>query len=104
MKEDEYIVPNGPLKGKKIELASTTGIDKFDEIAEDLMRRVFELGVNEYLITDESSLWDFTFAADLSDVHRKIQQEFGLDPSDLKSARLLEIFGKLHEQREQGHR
>ena len=104
MKEDEYIVPNSRFKGKKIELASTTGIDKFEEIAEDFMRRIFDLGVNDYLITDESSLWDFTLSADLSDVHRKIKQEFGLDPSDLKSARLLEIFGKLHEQREQDHR
>jgi hypothetical protein len=35
MKEDEYTVPDGPFKGKKIELASTNGIDRFEEIAED---------------------------------------------------------------------
>ena len=104
MKEDEHIVPSGRFKGKKIELALTTGVDKFEEIAEDFMRRIFDLGVNDYLITDESSLWDFALATDLSDVHRKIKQDFGLDPTDLKSAKLLEIFGKLHEQREQGHR
>jgi len=104
MKEDEYIVPNGPFSRKKIELASTTGIDKFEKIAEDFMRRVFDLGVNDYLITDESSLWDFTPAADLSDVHRKIRQEFGLDPSDLNSTRMIEIFGKLQDQRDQGPR
>ena len=104
MNEDEYIVPNGPFKGQKIELASTTGIEKFEEIAEDFMQKIFDLGVDEYLITDESSLWDFTLAADLSDVHRKIGQEFGLDASDLKSGELLEIFGKLHERRELKHK
>jgi hypothetical protein len=104
MKEDEYIVPNGPFAGKKVKSASTTGIDKFGDIAEDFMRRIFDLGVNDYLITDESSLWDFALTADLSDVHRKIKQEFGLDSIDLKSERLIEVFGKLHEQREPGDR
>ena len=100
MKEDEYIVPGGLSKAKKIELASTTGIEKFDKIAEDFMQRIFDLGVGDYLITDESSLWDFTLAADLNDVHRKIKPEFDLDVPDLKSGKLLEILSKLHEQRE----
>ena len=60
MKEDEYIVPSGPLKGKKIQLAPTAGIEMFEGIAEDFMQRIFNLEAGDYLITDESSLHDFT--------------------------------------------
>ena len=60
MKKDNKIIPSGPFKGKRIELAPTTGIDMFLESAEDFMRRIFGFEPGEYLITDESSLFDFT--------------------------------------------
>ena len=100
MKEDEYIVPSGPLKGKKIELAPTAGIEMFEGIAEDFMQRIFNLAAGDYLITDESSLHDFTGVDDmkLADIHHKIQNEYGLDVSDLKSGNLIEIFVRVHDQ------
>ena len=100
MKEDEYIVPSGPLKGNKIELAPTAGIEMFEGIAEDFMQRIFNLEAGDYLITDESSLYDFTGVDDmkLADIYRKIENEYGLDVSDLKSGNLLEIFVRVHDQ------
>ena len=65
MSEDEYIVPSGPLKGKRIELASTAGIDLFKEIAEGFMFKIFGFEAGDYLITDESSLRHFTGVDDL---------------------------------------
>ena len=100
MKKDEYIVPTGPLKGKRIEMAPTTGIEMFEQIAEDFMLRIFGLETGDYLITDESSLRDFKGVDDmkLADIHQKIRDEYGQDVSDLKSGNLLEIFVRLHDQ------
>jgi len=98
MSDDEQIIPSGPFKGKKIQFAPTTGIDMFLEIAEDFMRRIFAFEPGEYLITDESSLFDFTGVEEmeLSDIHQKIQEVYDLDVSDIPSGNLLEIFMRLH--------
>ena len=99
MDENERIIKDGPLKGKRIELASTSGIELFEAIAEEFMRRIFEFEAGDYLITDESSLHDFTGVDDmrLSDIQHKIKEAYGTDVSDLKSVRLLEIFVRIHE-------
>jgi len=100
MEEDEYIIPSGPLKGKRVEMASTAGIELFDHIAEEFMLRIFAFEAGDYLITDESSLYDFTGVDDmkLAVIYQKIRDEYGLDVSDLKSGRLLEIFVRIHDQ------
>jgi len=104
MGEEEYIVPSGPLKGKKIEMASTAGVHMFEEIAREFMLQIFGLEPGAYLITDESSLRDFVVADDmkLADIHRKIEGVFSLDVSDLKSGKLLEIFVRIHERQSGG--
>ncbi|MGH8066040.1 MAG: hypothetical protein ACRERE_12580 [Candidatus Entotheonellia bacterium] len=98
MNEDDNTIPSGPFKGKKIEFAPTTGIDMFWEIAEDFMRQIFAFEPGEYLITDESSLFDFTGLDELeiNDLHEKIQEVFDLDVSDIPSGILLEIFMRIH--------
>jgi hypothetical protein len=98
MIEDDNIIPSGPFKGKKIKFASTTGIDMFLEIAEDFMERIFGFEPGDYLITDESSLFDFTGVDEMEmpDIHRKIQEEYDLDVSDISSGNLLEIFMRVH--------
>jgi hypothetical protein len=100
MNEDDKIIPRGPFKGKKIEFAPTTGIEMFWEIAEDFMERIFHFAPGEYLITDESSLWDFTGVDDMeiTDIYEKIQEAYGLDVSDIPSGNLLAIFLRIHRQ------
>lgn len=98
MKKDYKIIPSGPFKGKRIEFAPTAGINMFLETAEDFMRRVFGFDPGEYLITDESSLFDFTGVdeKELSHIHKKIQEVYHLDVSDVESGNLLTIFMRIH--------
>jgi hypothetical protein len=98
MKKDNKSIPSGPFKGKRIELAPTTGIEMFLDIAEDFMRRIFDFEPGEYLITDESSLFDFTGVHEmsLSDIQKKIQAVYNLDVSDVESGNLLTIFMRMH--------
>jgi hypothetical protein len=91
-------MPSGPFKGKSIELAPTTGIEMFLDIAEDFMRRIFGFEPGEYLLTDESSLYDFTGVDEmhLRNIQQKIQAVYHLDVSDVDSGNLLTIFMRLH--------
>jgi len=95
MHDDDWIIPGRSFKGKKIEFASTTGIEMFFEIAEDFMQRILDVESWDYLITDESSLWDFTGRdkQEIDDIHKKIQAVYDLDVSDIPTGNLLEIFG-----------
>lgn len=97
--KDEIIIQSGPFKGKKIELASTAGIELFEDIAEEFMFRIFGFEAGDYLITDESSLRDFKGVdeMELADIQRRIRRVYGLDVSDLASGNLLEIFVRIHE-------
>ena len=50
----------GPLKGKTVTYASTDRIEEFRRVADDFMLEIFDFLPGEYLITDESTLRDFT--------------------------------------------
>ena len=90
-------VPNDQFKGMKFELAPTNGVDLFWEIAEDFMQRIFDLAPGEYLITDESSLHDFTgFDVEIEDLHQQIRDAYDLDVSDIDSGNLFEVFQRIH--------
>ena len=101
MKKDDRVIQSGPFKGKRIEFAPTTGIDMFREVAEDFMRRVFDFEPGAYLISDESSLFDFSGVEEMErkDIQQKIREVYDLDVSDLASGNLLEIFARLHYRR-----
>jgi len=97
MKNNSRIISRGPFKGKNIEFASTSGINRFREISEDFMNKIFGLEPGEYLISDESSLYEFTGLdeMELPDIHKKIQEFYNIDVSDIKSRNLLEIFRRI---------
>jgi len=97
MKNKSRIIPRGPFKGKKIEFAPTTGIKKFRAISQDFMNKIFGLEPGEYLVSDESSLYDFTGLDEmqLSDIHKKIQEIYNIDVSDIKLRNLLELFKRI---------
>jgi hypothetical protein len=99
MKNSSRIIRSGPFKGKKIEFAPTTGIEKFRAISEDFMKKIFGLEPGEYLISDESSLYDFTGLDEtqLPDIHKKIQEIYNIDVLDIKSRNLLEIFRRIRD-------
>lgn len=95
MSEEWKRVPKDHFKGKKFELAPTGGVDLFWEIAEDFMQKIFAFAPGDYLITDESSLYDF-IDDEIKDIYSRIQKEYDLDVSDLESANLFEIFQRIH--------
>jgi hypothetical protein len=97
MEKESRIISRGPFKGKRIEFSPTTGINRFRAISEDFMNRIFGLEPGEYLISDESSLYDFTSfdEMELHYIHKKIQEMYNIDVSDIKSKNLLEIFRKI---------
>ena len=99
VKKDSGIISRGPFKGKRIEFAPITGINRFREISEDFMNKIFGLKPGEYLISDESSLYDFTGLdeMELPDIHKKIQEMYNIDVSNIMSRNLLEIFRRISE-------
>lgn len=101
MNEDSRIISSGPFKGKKIEFAPTTGIDRFLDISEKFMKKIFDFESREYLISDESSLHDFTGLdeMELSHIQKSIQDVYDIDVSDIESGNLLEIFKRIHNKR-----
>jgi hypothetical protein len=101
MNDDSHIISSGPFKGKKIEFAPTTGVDMFLKISDEFMKKIFDFAPGEYLMSDESSLYDFTGLDewDLTTIQKKIQDVYDLDISDIKSRNLLEIFKRIHNKR-----
>ena len=63
------------------------------------MNKIFGLEPGEYLISDESNLHDFTGLDDveLPDIHKKIQEIYNIDVSDIKSRNLLELFKRIRD-------
>ena len=99
MSEDDKIIPQrGPFKGKEIRLAPQNGVNMFFEVSKDFMKKIFDFEPGEYLITDESSLFDFTGLDDMkiTDLQKKIQDIYGIDFSDIESGNLLKIFMRIH--------
>jgi hypothetical protein len=100
MSDDSPVLRKGPFKGKRVEFASTAGIETFEDIAADFMVDIFGFEPGAYLITDLSSLHDFVGVDDMEfvDVLARIREVYGLDVTDLPNGNLLEIFKRLHEQ------
>jgi len=65
------------------------------------MNKIFGLELEEYLISDESSLYDFTGLDEmqLPDINKKIQEIYNIEVSDIKSRNLLEIFKRIRDKK-----
>lgn len=81
------------FKGKKFELAPQIVIEQYDDIAPIFFKKILDL--NDYLITDESSLYDFEYDHDMKETIARIQKEYGIDVSDLKDLMLVDIFHRI---------
>ena len=101
MSDESRIVSIGPFKGKKIEFAPTTKIDRFFGISNEFMKNIFDFEPGEYLISDESSLYDFTGLDEmhLSDIQKRIQKVYDINVSDIESGNLIEIFKRIYDKR-----
>ena len=86
-----------PVQRKKIELASTMEIDKFESIAPDFFERILDMDRNDCLITDESSLWDFHTERSNDPFYSKILEVYGINVSDVEKGNLAKIFQRIME-------
>lgn len=77
----------------EIEFASRERVDAHPELAEDFIRRV--LNLDWAWISDESSLWDFHSSDDNRALIAKINEVYGVDVSDIKSAKLWQILDRI---------
>lgn len=91
----------GPLKGKTITYASTDRLEEFRRVADDFMLEIFDFLPGEYLITDESSLRDFTEfgSADTSPIWSNITKLYAIGRADVPSERLVYIFAEIQARR-----
>jgi hypothetical protein len=82
------------FEGKRIEYASYNRVEEAGELADDFMFEIFEFDAGEYLITDESSLSDFTeFGSSNTDpLWKTIEARYRIDRTDVASERLVDIF------------
>jgi len=83
----------------KIELALTKEINKHAAIVDDLMARVLGFEPGSYLITDESSLWDFHTEESNEPYLRKIMLLYGIDASDIEPPTIAAIAHRICESR-----
>jgi hypothetical protein len=86
-------------KIEKIEFASQFEIEKYRELADDFLNKVF--GIESAFVTDESSLYDFDFEFDEKIVHhteealKKIVEIYGVDVSDVENLNLAKILQRI---------
>ena len=84
----------GHFKGKKIEFAPTNRIESTQEIADEFMFEIFNFEAGEYLLTDESSICDFTEigSSDTTPIWNKITNQYGINREQVQSDKLVDIF------------
>jgi hypothetical protein len=76
-----------------VEFASQERVNAHSELAQDFIRRVLELECA--WISDESSLWDFHHNEANDILLAKVMEVYGIDVSDIESARLSEILERV---------
>jgi len=77
----------------EIEFASSARVDAHPELAGEFVRRV--LNLDWAFLSDESSLWDFHSSDDNQALIAKIIEVYGVDVSDIESAKLWQILDRI---------
>ncbi|HEY1160115.1 MAG TPA: hypothetical protein VGE83_05760 [Terracidiphilus sp.] len=91
-KEKGELLPR-PGTRVPIEFASQERVNAYPELADDFIQRV--LGLQSAWISDESSLWDFHSDETNDFLYSKIKETYGVDVSDIESAKLCEILERI---------
>jgi hypothetical protein len=82
-----------PGKTRPIVFASQEEVSKDEALSQDFIQRI--LGMEWAWLSDESSLWDFHSEQTNDLFYEKISDIYGVDVSDIQSARLWEIFERI---------
>ena len=85
-----------PGKSVPIEVADSSIISTYDNIARVFLEKILDMDYNRIFISDESSLWDFCMSEnDQKKYLKKVKQIFNLDISDLEDGNLIKIFQRI---------
>jgi len=97
MSKENSVISRGRFKGKKITFASTERIEKFALIASEFMEKIFDLLPDDYAISDESDIRDFTEmgSSDTSEIWTRIKEVYGIEQSEIGSSRFINIFAEI---------
>jgi hypothetical protein len=89
------------MKDKKIEFACLDRIEEFRRVADDFMLEIFDFVPGEYLITDESTLRDFTEfgSSDTAPIWSRITKVYAIERTDVPSERLVDLFARIEARR-----
>jgi hypothetical protein len=78
-----------------IEYSPSVEIQKKQLLLEDFARRVLDLEPGDYIVSDESSLWDFCLDENLDPLFEKIRNVYGIDVSDIGDAKIWKVLERL---------
>ena len=86
---------------KQIEFAPAERVEALRRIADEFMMEIFDFLPGEYLITDESSILDFTDfgSSDTSGIWGLIKETYALEKTDVPSEILADIFAEIQTRR-----
>jgi hypothetical protein len=93
IRKEEALPAIRPGTNWPIEFASQEKVSADESLGEEFIRKV--LGLDWAWISDESSLWDFHTEQTNDLLFAKIRDVYGVDVSDIESARLWEIFERI---------
>jgi hypothetical protein len=82
-----------PGTGAPLEVtwALSEAITQFEDVAYEIVERLFDIPREDCILTDESSLWDFHGEETNEPYLVALKQIFGVDASDLKPPTIAEI-------------
>jgi hypothetical protein len=92
-RKEEALPAIRPGANWPVEFASQEKISADERLSEDFIQKV--LGLEWAWISDESSLWDFHTEQTNDRLVAKILEVYGVDVSDIESARLWEILERI---------
>jgi hypothetical protein len=88
-------------KGKRFLLAPTGQVEAAADVAAEFMKCVFDLEPGDYLITDESDLWDFVpfDESGTAEIWSRIDSVYNIGFEDVGSGRLVRLFEVIAKER-----
>jgi hypothetical protein len=81
------------INNQPLEFVTLQEVDIHREMVEKFIKLVLDCGW--VFISDESSLYDFAFIDDVTNLEAKIKEVFGVDVSDIEDKNLLKIFERI---------
>ena len=84
-----------PEAFRYIDIASSERAERLDDIAADFFRKIFDMGRDEYWISDESTLGDFHFELSDEEYVIRIRELYDVDVSDIEKGNIVAILERI---------